>query len=91
MQTAMTERSLMVKCDRPDLGTKYAFFHLGAEQLVILYVNIEGEKTKPVLSEPLRFSDYPEAQFIHDGKAWNIHEVNCWVRFAERTEERTEL
>lgn len=85
----MTERSIMVQCDRPDLETKYAFFNLGEAQLLILYVTIEEEKVRTALSERIGFDEYPEAKFLHDGKAWNIHEVNCWVRFAERIEERT--
>lgn len=85
---AMRERSILVQCDRPDLGTQYAFFNLDGHELGILYVNIAGGKTLPVLTEHIPFSEYPEAAFLHDGKAWNIHEVNCWVRFAERIEER---
>lgn len=86
---ATIERSLMVQCNRPDLGTAYAFFNLAENELVIFYVNIEGGKTTPVLTEHIPFSTYPEAAYLHDGKAWNTSEVNCWVRFAERVEERT--
>lgn len=88
MNMAMRERSIMVQCDRPDLGTKYAFFSLGGDELTILYCK-EGSAVVPVLTEHILLSDYPEAAFLHDGVAWNIHEVNCWVRFAERTDERT--
>lgn len=84
----MRERVIEVQCNRPDLGTKYAFFFLEEIELVIFYVNIVGGKISPILTEHIAFSEYPEAAFLHDGNAWNIHEVNCWVRFAERIEER---
>lgn len=85
---ATRERSIMVQCARPDLGTKYAYFNLGESELSILYVNMVGVGVSPALTERISFAEYPEAKFLHDGRAWNIHEVNCWVRFAENTEER---
>lgn len=81
---AMKERSILVMCRRPDLHTKYALFSLLDNGLQILYLPKEqGQGHAPVYSETLSYVDYPEALLLHDGAAWNLGELGCWVKYAE--------
>lgn len=83
---AMNGKSLIVLCNRPDLGTKYAYFSVGPDSLTITYVLVSNGLTIVRRAESLPFADYPEARLVHDGSAWNINELKCWIRFAEEPE-----
>jgi len=86
----MNGKSILVQCNRPDLKTSYAYFSMHDRALQIIYLNVQsGGVMIPIHSEDLLFSEYPEARLLHDGNAWNVGELSCWLKFAEtETEER---
>lgn len=88
ISAAMNGKSLLVQCHRPDLHTRYAYFDLRPDALHIRYLNIQKGLMVQTYSETLSFAEYPEARLLHDGSAWNVGELSCWLRYAETPEER---
>lgn len=72
---------IVVKFDRPDLGTDYAVFDARQDRLFIHY----GKRTPLALElamnagEELPFDRYPEAAALYDGCGWNADELRCFV------------
>lgn len=81
--TSMNGKSILVQCRRKDLGTNYAYFSVGGSALKIVYLNVKHGQVLPHHSESVSYAKYPEARLIHDGAAWNVDELKCWLRFAE--------
>lgn len=83
IKTSMNGKSILVQCRRKDLGTNYAYFSVGPSALKIIYLNVQHGQVFPRHTENVPYSKYPEARLIHDGSAWNVDELKCWLRFAE--------
>lgn len=89
--TTMNGKTILIQCNRPDLGTSYARFSVGVDALKITYGNVCAHglfstKRTPAgepVQETLPYSEHGEAQLVHNGRGWNVSELNCWVKFLE--------
>ena len=83
----LTEPTIVVQCARRDIGTQHAHIAVHQHGVSIWYGNLVQQHggQQAVFhatfenTEFLPYSLFPEARAIHDGKAWNLRELNAWI------------
>jgi len=70
-------RTIMLQCNRKD--SNYAQLAATGDAILITWYSIKRGRHEMVGGEALLFSEHPEMATIHDGKGWNISEVQALI------------